>query len=432
MACRAQVKSSLEQPSNRIALTCSDILRAKAFWIRRIQQELFSVKIQSLRTTRTVAPRSSLSALSPFLDEEGLIRVGGRLRHAPLPYNNKHPLVLALHPLVRLLVVQTHQCTLHGGQQLTLNILRQEYWILRARSLVKSVIHGCVTCVQERAATSTQLMGNLPAEQVSPPPRPFSWCGPDYAGPMKVRTSAGRGITSPRKAYIALFVCLSTRAIHLELVGNYTSSAFIEAFTRFCSRQGLPQTVCTDNGTNFVGTDKKLTTAYKAALNDPSFLNQTAGDWISWNFIPPSAPHFGGLWAAGVRSMKHHLRRVIGDHTLTIEEFNTLLCQIEACLNARPITPLSDAYDDYQHLTPGHFLIGAPLNVPPEPSVHSLAETRLNRWQIVHQFSERFWRLWTSDYVNTLQQRAKWRQHSPPIQVGQLVFVCNLALPSCK
>lgn len=121
--------------------------------------------------------------------------------------------------------------------------------------------------------------------------------------------------------------------------------------------------------------------------------NVTIADNISWHFIPPSAPHFGGLWEAGVKSVKHHLRRVIGDHTLSFEEFSTLLCQIEACLNSRPIAPLSDSLDDFQALTPGHFLIGSALNLAPEPSLLTLNENRLSRWQLVRQLSERFWHL---------------------------------------
>jgi len=147
--------------------------------------------------------------------------------------------------------------------------------------------------------------------------------------------------------------------------------------------------VYSDNGTTFVGADKELTAAYRLAIRDPNFINITALDNISWHFIPPSAPHFGGLWEAGVKNVKH-LRRVLGDHTLSFEEFTTLLCQIEECLNSRPIAPLSDDVDDFQFLTPGHFLIGSSITVPPEPSILSLNENRLSRWQLVRHLTERF------------------------------------------
>jgi len=176
-----------------------------------------------------------------------------------------------------------------------------------------------------------------------------------------------------------------------------------------------------DNGTTFVGADKELSRAYRSALRDLNFLNKTATDKI-WHFLPPSAPHFGGIWEAGVRSVKHHLRRVLGDKTLTFEKFSTVLCQVEACLNSRPLAPLSDYLDDYQFLTPGHFLIGATITAPPEPSILNLTEDRLSRWQLVRHITERFWSLWSTDYINTLQQRNKWRKVEPSIGVGRLYY----------
>ncbi|XP_077275941.1 uncharacterized protein LOC143904855 [Temnothorax americanus] len=117
---------------------------------------------------------------------------------------------------------------------------------------------------------------------------------------------------------------------------------------------------------------------------------------------------------------------------LTFEELSTLLCRIEACLNLRPLTPLSDSMDDYECLTPGHFLIGSALTVNPEPSLLHLSENRLSRWQLVRHVTERFWKLWHTDYLNTLQQRSKWRKIRPSIQVGQLVLLRNPTIPPCK
>ncbi|XP_077257956.1 uncharacterized protein LOC143895050 isoform X1 [Temnothorax americanus] len=292
-------------------------------------------------------------------------------------------------------------------------------------------IHNCVTCTRERAAVPTQIMGNLPEPRVTSTIRSFLHCGVDYAGPVLIRASSGRGITS-RKAYIALFICLSTKAIHLELGGDYSTPAFLNAYSRFCARRGLPQCMYSDNGTTFVGADREMHRAYKSAVQDPNFLNLTASDNITWNFLPLSAPHFGGLWEAGVRSVKTHLRCILGTNTLTFEEFSTLLCRIEACLNSRPIAPLADTLDDYECLTPGHFLVGSALTVHPEPSLLDLNENRLSRWQLVRHITKKFCKMWSNDYVNTLQQRAKWRTVKPPIGLGQLVLLRNPTLPPCK
>ncbi|XP_011859720.1 PREDICTED: uncharacterized protein LOC105557160 [Vollenhovia emeryi] len=274
-------------------------------------------------------------------------------------------------------------------------------------------------------------MGDLPTPRVTPSSRSFLHCGLDYAGPVQIRISSGRGIKS-RKAYIALFICLASRAIHLELVGDYTTSAFFDAFSRFCARRGLPRDMYSDNGTTFVGADKELQRAYRAAMQDSNFRNATASDNIAWHFLPPSAPHFGGLWEAGVRSVKYHIRRILKNATLTFEEFTTLLCRVEACLNSRPLAPLRDTPDDFEILTPGHFLIGSALNVSPEPSVLNLKENRLSRWQLVRHMTERFWNLWQTDYLNTLQQRTKWKTQKPSVKVGQMVLLKNSTLPPCK
>lgn len=402
--CRMK-KSAVEKCLHQgTALTAEECQSARLFWFQKIQFDLFSNEITALKNHTQISKKSSILALHPFLDQDSLIRVGGRLKNAPIPFKTKYPIVLASHPLVTLIIRQTHLRTLHAGLQLTLTTLRQEFWILRARTLVKSVIYKCVTCTRENAISLQQLMGDLPARRVTPSSRSFVHCGLDYAGPVHIRSSSGRGVKS-KKAYIALFVCLASRAIHLELVGDYSTAAFLDAFSRFCARRGLPESMYSDNGTTFVGADKELQPAYHAALQDKDFLNATASDKINWHF--PSAPHFGGLWEAGVRSVKYHLRRILKENTLTFEEFTTLLCKIEACLNSRPLAPLKDTPDDYETLTPGHFLIGSALNVNPEPSLLNVNENRLSRWQRVRQLTERFWKLWQNDYINTLQQRVK-------------------------
>ncbi|XP_011859317.1 PREDICTED: uncharacterized protein LOC105556814, partial [Vollenhovia emeryi] len=284
--------------SSGLSLSASHCNLAKTFWIKRIQADSFPTDINAMSNNKSLSPRSALLSLNPFLDKDGIVRVGGRLNRAPVPFSVRHPILLSSHPLVTLIVNQAHLRALHAGPQLTLSILRRDFWILRARTLVKAVIHRCVVCTRERNAIPTQIMGDLPEARVSSAARSFLHSGLDYAGPIQIRASAGRGITS-RKAYIALFICLATKAIHLELVGDYSTQAFLNAFSRFCARRGLPQAMYSDNGTTFVGADRELTLAYRSALHDPNFLNMTASDNVTWNFVPPSAPHFGGLWEAG-------------------------------------------------------------------------------------------------------------------------------------
>ncbi|XP_029172119.1 uncharacterized protein LOC114941330 [Nylanderia fulva] len=429
--CRKKHTIGSNNKSQSHALTTVEFNKARNFWLNFIQLELFENELHNLKSNKPLPTHSPILSLNPFLDFDGLICVGRRLEHSSLSFQSKHPILLANHTITTMIIRYTHVVSLHTGLQSTLSKLRQEFWILRARSLVKSVIYKCVPCTREKAQVASQLMGQLPTSRVSAPSRAFLHSGVDYAEPVFTRASAGRGITS-RKAYIALFICLATRAIHLELVSDYSTAAFLNAFQRFCARRGLPEVMYSDNGTTFAGADKELSQAYRDAQSDVNFLNFIVSDNITWSFIPPHAPHFGGLWEAGVKSVKYHLRRILGNHTLTFEELTTVLCKVEACLNSRPLCPLTDSIDDFEFLTPGHFLIGSAITINPEPSVLQINENRLSRWQLLRQITERFWKHWHADYINTLQQRTKWRKAKSLIHIGSMVLIQNPLLPPCK
>ncbi|XP_029157307.1 uncharacterized protein LOC114929792 [Nylanderia fulva] len=239
--------------------------------------------------------------------------------------------------------------------------------------------------------------------------------------------SAYEGFTRiPRQAESPFF------ALHLELVSDYTSESFLAAFDRFVSRRGLPLCVYSDNGTNFKGAENKLKSQLRQVTSDINFKNIFASDEITWKFIPPGAPHFGGLWEAGVKSVKFHLKRIIGEFKLTYEKFNTLLCKVESCLNSRPIHPLSDDPESFDTLTPGHFLTGSLLKAVPTPSLLNLSENRLSRWQTVQAITERFWKVWSSDYLNSLQTCSKWPKHRSNLKINDLVLIKNPNFPPTK
>ncbi|XP_011883908.1 PREDICTED: uncharacterized protein LOC105571050 [Vollenhovia emeryi] len=417
-------------------LTAAELTSARNRWVRIAQAEDFSEELARLRSEQRCPVRSPLLPLRPILDRDGLLRVGGCLQEALLPFAEKHLLILVKENYLSLLLVrEAHANSLHGGPQLTRSLLLRRYWILRANSLVRSVIHGCLRCTRFRGATAEQQMGQLPAERARPG-RPFSTAGVDYAGPVPLRTSKGRGHKAI-KGYICqicLFVCLSSKALHLEAVSDLSSASFLAAFRRFISRRGHCRRLLSDNGTNFRGADRELRGMFRAASE---FYKECASslaiDGTDWAFIPPGAPHFGGLWEAGVKAVKYHLRRIVGDTCLTFEEMATLLAQIEACLNSRPLYALSNDPSDLVALTPGHLLVGEPLAAIPEsPHAEHNHGGLATRWALTSAMRDQFWRRWSNEYLHHLQQLKRWRRQAPNIAVGDLVLLKHELQPPTK
>ncbi|XP_050059727.1 uncharacterized protein LOC126551012 [Aphis gossypii] len=274
-------------------------------------------------------------------------------------------------------------------------------------------------------------MGNLPAERLEPS-RAFKKCGVDFAGTVTIRTSL-RKKAAVTKGYICVFVCFSTRAVHIELVSDLTSDAFLNALKRFIGRRGVCSDIYSDNATNFVGANKKLLELkhlFQSTAHLDKLFNALAKDCIKWHFIPPRSPHFGGLWEASIKSIKTHLYRVLGECYLTYDELNTILIKIEAVLNSRPLTPLSSDPLDATPLTPAHFLIGEPTYSLPEPDLSSVLDNRLKRWQRVTQLTQCLWKRWNKEYLSQLQPRKKWlSSKGPALSVGTLVLIKEDNIP---
>jgi len=226
------------------------------------------------------------------------------------------------------------------------------------------------------------------------------------------------------KGYIAIFVCFATKAVHIEVVTNLTTESFLAALRRFIARRGKPKTMYSDNGTNFQGAanelhDKMLHSSSQTA----TVQDYLATEGCDWKFIPPHSPHFGGLWEAAVKYMKHHLRRTLGAQIATYEELCTLLVEIEACLNSRPLCALSDDPFNPTYLSPGHFLIGEPITQLPAADLTNVKCNRLSRWQSFQQLLQHFWQRWSADYLQGLQQRNRWTTTTHNLQPGALVLL---------
>ena len=429
--CRRLFSQNFRSPRHH-PLTPLELETERLFWVKMTQQAYFSTELATLSQGHSLTNSNTLIKLIPFLDSEGLLRVGGRLRNSLLDPETKHPLILPKNSaLTSLIIANAHEKSLHGGTQATLAYIRRSYWILGGRTPVRSFILHCVRCARHRGITAQQLMGQLPTARTTPS-RPFLNSGIDYAGPFTMKTWRGRAAKS-YKGYIVVFVCFSTSAVHLEVVTDYTAEGFIAAYKRFTGRRGICATLSSDCGTNLVGADSELRKLFKQQSEELRKLSTLlANDGTEWRFNPPSAPHFGGKWEAAVKSVKFHLRRIIGDTALTYEELSTLLAQIEAVLNSRPLCPLSDDPTDVTALTPGHFLIGSALTTIPEPSILDIPVSRLSRWQLLRQMLENFWFRWSSEYLQRFQSISKWKQETDPIKIGSLVLIKDERYPPAK
>lgn len=411
-------------------LTADDHRYSMHILIKHVQLINYEHEIKMLTKSRGLG-KSKIASLYPYLDHEGIIRVGGRLHNADIHYDQKHPILLpSKHHLTKLVITKVHLDTLHGGGKLTNATIRQQYWIPNARASIRHIIHRCITCYRYSVHNKQQLMSILPAARVRQG-KVFGHTGVDYAGPFDLRLSRHRG-RGTYKGFVAVFVCMATKAVHLELVSDLSTKTFIAAFKRFISRRGPCSDLYSDNGTNFVGANRELRSKFEESMAE---ISSTAAEALTikgtqWHFIPANSPHFGGLWEAAVKSFKFHLKRIISQSTLSYEEFNTVLIEIEASLNSRPLCVLSSDPNDINALTPGHFLTGGPINSVPEPSLLNINENRLDRWHLLVKMVQDFWQTWSKEYLNELQQRPKnWLTKRDNIQIGDIVIVRDDRLP---
>ncbi|GFT72432.1 integrase catalytic domain-containing protein [Trichonephila clavipes] len=236
-----------------------------------------------------------------------------------------------------------------------------------------------------------------------------------------------------QKIYVAIFVCLSSKAVHLEIVSYLTTDAFLAILKRFVARREKCATISSDNAKNFAGANRELKRLHNLLkCPEEKLSSYLSSEGISWNFMPPRAPNFGGLWEAGVKSFKFHLKRAVRNLKTTLEEFLTIITQIEGILNSRPITPLSEDIDDLEALTPGHFLIGRPITSISEPNLLDKTENTLSWWQKLTKIVQHIWTKWSRDYLNNLQQRNKWQFHKDNVKLNTMFLIKEDNLPVNK
>ena len=415
------------------ALSVQEVKTAEKDIFKHVQGKSFSDVLKTLqRLDQSQSPRQmtselknlktpkSMRKLHPILDNDGILRVGGRLENAPVEYETKHPIILPYrHHVTDLIVLQHHQRVGHLGQEYVLASLRQLYWIIKGRSAVRRVIGDCFICKKLRAAKGEQLMADLPKERVLPGDPPFTHVGVDYFGPLYVRQ--GR---SNVKRYGCLFTCLVMRAVHIEITNSLDTDGFINALRRFINLRGKPETIYSDNGTNFKAGEREIREAL-TSWNQRSIHEFLRQKNIVWKFNPPTASHMGGIWERVIRSVRKILRALLGEQIVSDESLRTLMTEVQGILNSRPLTPASSDPRDLEPITPNHLLLlRSNLNLPPGVFSKEDMYSR-RRWRQVQYLSDIFWKRWLKEYLLTLHERSKWLKPRPSLAIGDLVLIVD-------
>lgn len=410
------------------ALTAEDLHFAENKILYALQAQYFSEEYKNIQNNKICSP--AFNRLRPFIDN-GVIRVGGRLVNSALDYAQMHPVILPRNDhVVNMIVDYYHVKNLHAGPETLMSLLRQRFWILSARRLVRQRVHKCNTCFRLKPRPTFPLMANLPDIRTRPAIKAFTETGCDFAGPIAYTPVRRRGVHS-EKAWIVCFTCMTTRSCHLEVATSLSTPCFLAAFKRFLSRRGPIKVLHTDNATNFQGTASYLRDLYKFLKDEyyPKLEMECAESRITWKPICPTTPHFGSCWESMIKVTKTILFRVIGQQLLSYEELCTVLTQVECLLNSRPLTVLSSDPAEPSALTPSHFLHTAPLFSLPAPDVSSENISLLHRHALLDNLVQSFWNRWRMEYLHGLQVRQKWNTPTTPITPGTVVVVINDNVP---
>ena len=406
-----------------------DLENAGRVILREIQKAAFKEEIAKLqkaeqqgdlnKARNPIKAKGPLSRLDPFLDENSILRVGGRLRRANLPDEVKFPIILPKKDHISKLIIQHfHEKTSHQGKGMTLNEIRSNgFWLIDGISSVFSFLSSCVKCKKMRGTVQEQKMSDLPEDRMDCC-APFTYCAVDYFGPFIIKE--GR---KELKRYGVLFTCMASRAVHVEIANSLTTDSFINAYRRFVSRRGPVRQLRSDQGSNFVGARRELAKTLNEMDQEAikTKLLEDSCDWFSFRMNTPASSHMGGVWERQIRSVRNVLSSLLEDNgrQLDDESLRTLMCEAEAIVNSRPLTVhnLNDP-DSLNPLTPNHLLTMKTKVLLSPPGVFQSADLySRKRWRRVQHLANQFWSRWRKEFLLGKQQRQKWTRDSKNLQV---------------
>ena len=424
---------SAEEPHSPLAV--QDLATAELTILKFVQASAFGKEVHALKEGEKNKLRgqkkggikndSPVRRLDPFLDN-GVLRVGGRLRRADLPFETKHPVILPKKSHVTTLLIRhAHKRLGHAGRSHVIATHREKYWIIKVNAAVRHVTSKCVFCRRNHGKPGEQKMADLPRDRISPAP-PFTYTGVDYFGPFLIKE--GRREV---KRYGALFTCLVSRAVHIEVASTLESSSFIQALRRFIARRGPVREMRSDNGSNFVGAHNELLQAIQE-MDHEEIRAKLQRENIDWTFNPPAASHMGGVWERQIKTTRKILAGLMDEygHCLDEESFRTLLCEVEAVINSRPLTTVSGEPDDLEPLTPNHILTTKSNVILPPPGKFQKNDVYMRRrWRRVQYLANLFWTRWKKEYLVVMQERRKWQHPQRSLVEGDVVIIREENVP---
>lgn len=410
------------------AITPENLEKAKKLLIKNMQQERYPSEFSNIQSKSDIPKQSNIAKLCPVVDSFGLLRVGGRITQSGLEINRTNPLIIPVqHHLTTLLVRHHHEQVKHQGRHFTEGAIRDAgLWLVGGKRCIRGTLSQCVTCRRLRGKQEHQLMADLPADRLQVAP-PFTYVGLDVFGPWEVISRRTRGGQANSKRWAVMFTCLCVRAVHIEVIETLSASSFINALRRFFSIRGPAAQIRSDRGTNFTGASKELN------LEDDADMQRYLQDQqCTWIFNPPHASHMGGAWERLIGVARRILDSMFLQQrfsSLTHEVLVTLMAEVCAIMNARPLLPVSTDPENPLILTPSMLLTqrtGAPSSPPPD---FGKAEIIRHQWKLVQHLAETFWHKWQREYLSTLQSRARWQDKRPNLQEGDVILMKDNAAP---
>ena len=401
-------------------LTVPEIRNAEIVILKYVQSSHYSPNSLS----------DSITQLSPVVNPAGLLVVGGRLRNAQIAESAKHPVILpgkckvlssetpfCVH-IAELIVREVHaHKSAHSGREYVNAKVREEYWIVGARGVIRKVLAKCFMCKRLYGPMCVQKMADLPIDRVLSFTVPFEYCGIDVFGHFWVKR--GRQTV---KRWVCLFNDLVMRGVHLEALHSMDSDSFLNALIRVIARRGEIVKMRSDVGSNFVGAERELRDSINAMLTSKSVQDALTVRNIEWEFNPPKASNFSGPWERMIGIVRRALSSLMLGERLDDERFTTFLCTAEAIVNGRPITVVSCDPSDPKPLCPSDLMMGG-KGTAPSMGTFDKSDQYGRRWRHVQFLTDQFWSRFTSDYLTLLQHRTKWLQPTKNLQVGDFVLI---------